>query len=157
MQAGSSIMPAKVNPVIPEVVNQICYKIIGNDVAVSFAAEAGQLQLNVMEPVIAQCLFESIELFANALHTLAEKCIIGITANPEHTRQMVYNSVGLITFLNPYLGHHLGDEIGKEAVATGKTIRELVLEKKLLSEEELDRILSPENLMHPEYQAKLHK
>ena len=157
LQAGSSIMPAKVNPVIPEVVNQVCYKIMGNDVTISFAAEAGQLQLNVMEPVIAQSLFESIELLSNACTTLTEKCITGITANAEHCAQMVFNSVGLITFLNPYIGHHMGDVIGKEAVATGKTIRELVLEKELLSEKELDEILSPENLMHPVYRAELHK
>lgn len=157
MQAGSSIMPAKVNPVIPEVVNQICFKVIGNDVTITFAAEAGQLQLNVMEPVIAQCLFESIELLSNACVTLSEKCIVGITANPAHTEAMVLNSVGLITFLNPYIGHHMGDVIGKEAVKTGKSIRELVLEKELLTEEELDRILSVQNLMHPEYRGKLYK
>jgi aspartate ammonia-lyase len=156
LQAGSSIMPAKVNPVIPEVVNQVCYKIIGNDVAISFAAEAGQLQLNVMEPVIAQCLFESIELLSNACVALADKCISGITANPEHTRNMVLNSVGLITFLNPYIGHHMGDVIGREAIATGKTIRELVLEKGLLPEDQLDEILSIKNLMHPEYKADLN-
>ena len=157
MQAGSSIMPAKVNPVIPEVVNQVCFKIIGNDVTISFAAEAGQLQLNVMEPVIAQCMFESVELLSNACVTLAEKCIAGITANEEHTKQMVFNSVGIITFLNPFIGHHMGDVIGKEAVATGKNIRDLILEKELLSKEELDRILSVENLMNPEYKAELHK
>lgn len=157
MQAGSSIMPAKVNPVIPEVVNQVCFKIIGNDVTISFAAEAGQLQLNVMEPVIAQCLFESVELLSNACKTLTTKCITNITANAEHTKNMVLNSVGLITFLNPYIGHHMGDVIGKEAIATGKNIRELVLEKKLLSAEELDNILSLENLMHPEYKAALKK
>jgi aspartate ammonia-lyase len=157
LQAGSSIMPAKVNPVIPEVVNQVCFKIIGNDVTVSFAAEAGQLQLNVMEPVIAQCLFESMELLSNACITLKDRCIAGITANSEHTQQMVLGSVGLITYLNPYIGHHMGDVIGKEAIATGKTIRELVLEKGLLSEEKLDEILSNENLMHPKYKAQLHK
>jgi aspartate ammonia-lyase len=157
MQAGSSIMPAKVNPVIPEVVNQVCFKIIGNDVTISFAAEGGQLQLNVMEPVIAQCLFESIELLSNACTTLSDKCISGITSNEEHTKQMVLNSIGLITFLNPYIGHHMGDLIGKEAVATGKTIQEIVLEKELLSKEELNQILSIENLMHPKYQAQLHK
>ncbi len=157
MQAGSSIMPAKVNPVIPEVANQVCFKIIGNDVTISFAAEAGQLQLNVMEPVIAQCMFESVELLSNACVTLAKKCIDGITANEEHTKQMVFNSVGIITFLNPYIGHHMGDVLGKEAVATGKSIRELVLEKELLSEEELDKILSVDNLMHPKYTAALHK
>ncbi|WP_045114880.1 aspartate ammonia-lyase [Microscilla marina] len=157
MQAGSSIMPAKVNPVIPEVVNQVCYKIIGNDVTISFAAEAGQLQLNVMEPVIAQCMFESIELLSNACVTLANKCVKGITVNAEHTKQMVLNSVGIITFLNPFIGHHMGDVIGKEAVATGKSIRELVLEKELLSEAELDNILDPNNLMNPEYKGVLHK
>lgn len=157
MQAGSSIMPAKVNPVIPEVVNQVCFKIIGNDVTISFASEAGQLQLNVMEPVIAQCLFESIELLSNGCVSLAEKCISGITANEEHARAMVYNSVGLITFLSPYIGHHMCDILGREAIATGKTIRELVLSKELLSEDELDRILSPVNLMHPEYTALIQK
>lgn len=157
MQAGSSIMPAKINPVIPEVVNQVCFKVIGNDVTVSFAAEAGQLQLNVMEPVIAQCVFESIELLSNACVSLAYKCISGITANEAHTKEMVYNSVGLITFLCPYIGHHMGDLIGKEAIATGKTIRELVLEMNLLSEQELDLILSPVNLMHPEYTALAQK
>lgn len=157
MQAGSSIMPAKVNPVIPEVVNQVCFKIIGNDVTITFAAEAGQLQLNVMEPVIAQCIFESVELLSNASVTLAKKCISGITANAEHTKNMVLNSVGLITFLNPIIGHHKGDEIGKEAAATGKSIQEIVLEKKLLSKEELDKILSIENLMRPKYNAKRYK
>lgn len=157
VQAGSSIMPAKVNPVIPEVVNQICFKIIGNDVAVSFAAEAGQLQLNVMEPVIAQCIFESVELLANGVVALAHKCVAGITANAERTKEMVYNSVGLITYLTPFIGHHKGDEIGKEAIETGKTIRELVLEKELLTEKELDSILNCENLMHPKYSGQLKK
>jgi aspartate ammonia-lyase len=157
MQAGSSIMPAKVNPVIPEVVNQVCFKIIGNDVTISFAAEAGQLQLNVMEPVIAQCLFEDVDLLTNACSTLKDKCIAGITANAEHTEQMVHNSVGIITFLNPYIGHHMGDVLGKEAVKTGKSIRELVLEKELLSEVELDEILSKDNMMRPKYKAKLFK
>ena len=157
LQAGSSIMPAKVNPVIPEVVNQVCFKIIGNDVTISFAAEAGQLQLNVMEPVIAQSLFESIELLTRACTTLSDKCIAGITANAQHTEQMVFNSVGLITFLNPYIGHHMGDIIGQEAITTGKRIRELVLEKGLLTEAQLDNILSKENLMNPTYKAKLKK
>jgi aspartate ammonia-lyase len=154
LQAGSSIMPAKVNPVIPEVVNQVCFKVIGNDVTISMASEAGQLQLNVMEPVIAQSLFESLEFLSNACITLSDKCINGITANAEHTKNQVLNSVGLITFLDPYIGHAMGDEIGKEAIATGKTIREIVLEKELLSEEELDKILSVENLMHPVFGGK---
>lgn len=157
LQAGSSIMPAKVNPVIPEVVNQVCYKVIGNDITITFAAEAGQLQLNVMEPVIAQSLFESIELLNNACITLADKCISGITANEEHTRNSVLNSVGIITYLNPHIGHENGDLIGKEALRTGKGIRELVLEKKLLSEEDLDQILSVKNLLHPKYNGKRYK
>lgn len=157
MQAGSSIMPAKVNPVIPEVVNQVCFKVIGNDITVTMAAEAGQLQLNVMEPVIAQSMFESIELLSNAFAGLSEKCVNGITANPEHTREMVLNSVGIVTYLNPYIGHHQGDLIGKEAVKSGKNLRELILEKGLLSEEELDKILSEENLLKPKYTAKLWK
>lgn len=157
LQAGSSIMPAKINPVIPEVVNQVCFKVIGNDVTISFASEAGQLQLNVMEPVIAQCIFESIELLSNALLSLANKCVLGITANEKTTKDMVYNSVALITFLSPFIGHHMCDVLGKEAIKTGKTIPELVLDKKLLSKEELDRILSPENLMRPEYIAAIHK
>ena len=157
VQAGSSIMPAKVNPVIPEVVNQVCFKIIGNDVAISFAAEAGQLQLNVMEPVIAQCLFESIILLSNACTTLASKCLVGITANKDHTKNMVLQSIGLITFLNPYIGHHMGDELGKEAAATGKSIQELIKDKNLLTDEQLKEILSVENLMNPKYHADLHK
>ncbi|MFG1483119.1 lyase family protein, partial [Halobacteriovorax sp. HFRX-2_2] len=157
LQAGSSIMPAKVNPVIPEVVNQVCFKVIGNDMTITMASEAGQLQLNVMEPVIAQSLFESVDLLSHAATTLKEKCIEGITANEEHTTNMVLNSVGIITYLNPFIGHHMGDVIGKEAVKTGKSIRELVLEKKLLSEEELDEILSVENLIKPKYRAKLFK
>lgn len=149
LQAGSSIMPAKVNPVIPEVVNQVCFKVIGNDVTISFAAEGGQLQLNVMEPVIAQCLFESINLLSNATDTLADKCIAGMTANPEVTEQMVMNSVGLITFIEPFVGHDMADLLGKEAIQTGKTIRELIIEKELLTQEQLDRVFSKENLMRP--------
>lgn len=101
--------------------------------------------------------FESIKLLSNVCQALAEKCIRGITANPGHTREMVLNSVGIITFLSPFIGHHMGDVIGKEAIATGKSIRELVLERRLLSEEELDQILSAENLMKPRYKAKLYK
>ena len=155
-QAGSSIMPAKVNPVIPEVVNQACFKVFGNDLTVSMAAEAGQLQLNVMEPVIAQSLFSSISLLSNAARTLREKCVTGITANTEVCEAYVANSIGIITYLNPVIGHHNGDLIGKEAAATGRGVRELVLEKGLLSEEELDAVLSKENLMHPEYRGKLY-
>ncbi|MFC3874212.1 aspartate ammonia-lyase [Neisseria musculi] len=157
MQAGSSIMPAKVNPVIPEVVNQVCFKVIGNDTTVTFAAEAGQLQLNVMEPVIGQCLFESISLLGNACTNLSEKCVSGITANREVCEQYVFNSIGLVTYLNPFIGHHNGDLVGKICAQTGKSVREVVLEKGLLSVEELDDILSPQNLMNPQYKAKRFK
>ncbi|MHC2849023.1 aspartate ammonia-lyase [Corynebacterium mucifaciens] len=155
-QAGSSIMPAKVNPVIPEVVNQVCFKIFGNDVTISMAAEAGQLQLNVMEPVIAQSLFESIRLLSNAAKTLREKCVVGITANKEVCEGYVTNSIGIVTYLNPVIGHHNGDVIGREAAETGKSVYDLVLEKGLIDEDDLQRLLSKENLMHPEYRGKLY-
>lgn len=154
MQAGSSIMPAKVNPVIPEVVNQVCFKVIGNDTTVTFAAEAGQLQLNVMEPVIGQALFESIEILGNACVNLGEKCINGITVNKEICEAFVYNSIGIVTYLNPFIGHHEGDIVGKICAETGKSVREVVLERGLLTEEQLDDIFSAENLMHPQYKAK---
>lgn len=154
MQAGSSIMPAKVNPVIPEVVNQVCFKVIGNDTAVTFAAEAGQLQLNVMEPVIGQCMFESISIIGNACVNLADKCVDGITVNRGECEQYVLNSIGLVTYLNPFIGHHNGDKVGKICAQTGKGVREVVLELSLLGEAELDDILSPENLMNPQYKAK---
>ncbi len=147
LQAGSSIMPAKVNPVIPEVVNQVCFKVIGNDTTVSFAAEAGQLQLNVMEPVIAQCLFESIDLLGNACINLQEKCIDGITINPDVCRQNVLNSIGIVTFLNPIIGHHAGDLIGKICAETGKSVPQVAQEQGYLSEHELARIFSVENLI----------
>lgn len=147
VQAGSSIMPAKVNPVIPEVVNQVTYKVRGNDVTITDAAEAGQLQLNVMEPVIAQCLFESIDLLKNAVDTLREKCVEGITANPEICRQYVERSIGLVTYLNPYIGHVNGDLVGRECAKTGKSVREVVLERGLLDAETLDKIFSVENLL----------
>ena len=156
-QAGSSIMPAKVNPVIPEVVNQICFKVFGNDVTVTMAAEAGQLQLNVMEPVIAQCVFESVRFLARACNTLRTLCVVGITVNEDVTTNYVNNSIGIITYLNPLIGHHNGDLIGKEAAATGKSVRELVLEKGLLDEETVDKVLSPENLLNPTYQGEILK
>ncbi|MCF4006643.1 aspartate ammonia-lyase [Corynebacterium uropygiale] len=155
-QAGSSIMPAKVNPVIPEVVNQVCFKVFGNDLTVTMAAEAGQLQLNVMEPVIGEALFQSIRILGNAVTTLREKCVTGITANADVCRSYVENSIGIVTYLNPFIGHHNGDLIGKEAAATGKSVKELVLEKGLLDEATLEHILSNENLMHPEFRGKLY-
>jgi aspartate ammonia-lyase len=149
VQAGSSIMPGKVNPVIPEVVNQIAFEVIGNDVTVSFAAEAGQLQLNAFEPIIAHSLFKSITHLRNGCLTLAERCVKGITANREHLRASVENSIGIVTALNPYIGYTNATEVAQEALATGKSVYELVLEKKLLSKQELDAILQPEVLTQP--------
>ena len=147
MQPGSSIMPGKVNPVIPEVVNQVCYKIIGNDLTVTFAAEAGQLQLNVMEPVLSHAIMENIQFLCNALDTLREKCVVGITANKEVCLNMVKNSIGIVTALNPALGYKTSTAIAKEALETGKSVYDLVLEKNLLSEKELNDLLDPKNML----------
>ncbi len=147
MQPGSTIMPGKVNPVIPEVVNQVAYKVFGNDLTVTFAAEAGQLELNVMEPIIVHSLFESIEMLCNAMETLRLKCLDGITANEEHLREMVYNSIGLVTALNPYLGYDVSTELAAEALSSGRGVYELVLEKNLMSKSELDDVLKPENMV----------
>ena len=149
MQPGSSIMPGKINPVIPEVVNQIAFKVIGNDLTVTIAAEAGQLQLNVFEPVIVESLFESIEMLKNGMMTLKQKCIDGITANEERCRSLVENSIGLVTALNPVLGYETSTKLAKEALEKNRGVYELVLEKKLLSKSELDDILKPENMIKP--------
>lgn len=149
MQPGSSIMPGKVNPVIPEVVNQVCYKVFGNDLTVTFAAEAGQLQLNVMEPVLSHSIMESMIFLGNALDTLREKCIVGITANKEVCLNMVRNSIGIVTALNPYIGYKNSTEIAKEALETGRSVYDLVLERGILSEERLNEILDPENMLKP--------
>lgn len=154
MQAGSSIMPAKVNPVIPEVVNQICFRVIGNDLTVTLAAEASQLQLNVMEPVVAHSLFESLAILKSGCETLAGKCIQGITANVEHCRELVLRSIGLITYFEPFIGHSAADEVGKECARTGKTIAEVLLEKNLVSQEDIEEILSDENLLNPRLRIK---
>jgi aspartate ammonia-lyase len=149
MQPGSSIMPGKVNPVIPEVVNQISFKVIGNDLTVTLAAEAGQLELNVMEPVIAQSIFESIAMLINGMDTLTRRCVLGITANEEQCRRLVESSVGLVTALNPVLGYETCTRLAKEAIETDRGVYELVLERQLLSREELDRLLAPEAMLKP--------
>ncbi|MCM2301279.1 MAG: aspartate ammonia-lyase [Flavobacteriaceae bacterium] len=149
MQPGSSIMPGKVNPVIPEVMNQVCFRVIGNDLTVTFAAEAGQLQLNVMEPVLIYAILESMALLTNGMDTLREKCIDGITANEEHCRSMVLNSIGIVTALNPHIGYKNSTKIAKEALETGKSVYNLVLEYNILSKEQLDDILNPENMLAP--------
>ncbi|AKK08771.1 aspartate ammonia-lyase [Corynebacterium testudinoris] len=155
-QAGSSIMPGKVNPVIPEVVNQVCFKVFGNDLVVTMAAEAGQLQLNVMEPVLGEALFQSIRILGNAARGLREKCVVGITANPEVCRMYVENSIGIVTYLNPIIGHHNGDMVAKEATITGRSVKDIILERGLMEEEELNKVLSVENLMHPQFRGTLY-
>ena len=143
MAPGSSIMPGKVNPVIPEVTNQVCFKVIGNDTCVAFAAEAGQLQLNVMEPVIAQSILESQTWLTNVMHTLREKCIEGITVNAEHCYEMVKHSIGIVTALNPYIGYKASTKVAKEALETGRSVYDLVLEKGLMTKDKLDEALDP--------------
>ena len=148
-QPGSSIMPGKVNPVIPEVMNQVCYRVIGNDMAITFASDNGQLELNVMEPVIAYTLFESIHLLENGLDTLRTLCIDGIRANEERCRQLVEQSIGIVTMLNPLIGYKQSTKIAKEAAETGRGVYELVLEHGLLTKDQLDEILKPENMLQP--------
>jgi aspartate ammonia-lyase len=146
MQPGSSIMPGKVNPVIPEVVNQVCFCVIGSDLTVTMAAEAGQLQLNVMEPVIADCLLEGQTLLRNAVTTLRENCIDGITANVDVLRALLERSIGTVTALNPVIGYDKSSALAAEALRTGKGIVELIREKKILPEEEIKRILDPASM-----------
>lgn len=152
MQPGSSIMPGKVNPVIPEVVNQTAFYVIGADLTVSLAAEAGQLQLNVMEPVIAFSLLSSISMMTRAVHTLKKDCVDGITANEDHCKNLVMNSVGIVTLLNPLLGYEKCASIAKEALKTGKSVYQIaVLEKQLITQEKWDEIYSFDNLINPKF------
>lgn len=149
MAPGSSIMPGKVNPVIPEVTNQTCFKVIGNDTTVMIAAEAGQLQLNVMEPVITQCIIESQTWLSRAMDTLRERCVDGITVNAEHNAETVRNSIGIVTALNPYIGYKNSTKIAKEALETGASVYDLVLRDKILTKEKLDAILDPKHMLDP--------
>ncbi len=152
LQPGSSIMPGKVNPVMPEVVNQTAYYVIGADVTISMAAEAGQLQLNVMEPVIAFSLFTSFTYMGNAILGLVDKCINGITANEEACKNMVMNSIGIITALNPILGYEACSVIAKEALETGKSVHDIaVTEKQLVTQQKWDEIFNLENLINPKF------
>ncbi|MGZ4044107.1 MAG: aspartate ammonia-lyase [Bacteroidia bacterium] len=152
MQPGSSIMPGKVNPVIPEVVNQTAFYVIGADVTITMAAEAGQLQLNVMEPVISFSLFTSLEYMSNAVNTLTTKCVEGITANAKICTDFVMNSIGIVTALNPVLGYETSAAISKEALETGKSVHTIaVVEKKLITQEKWDEIYSLENMIQPAF------
>ena len=153
-QNGSSIMPGKVNPVIPEVVNQVAFNIIGNDVTIAMAAEAGQLELNAFEPIIFYNLFQSIETLAFAVKTLIDNCIVGITANEEHCRKMVENSIGIITAICPYVGYETAANIAKEALRTGRLVRDLSLELKLMDMEQLKTILNPYTMTEPGIRGK---
>ncbi len=148
-QPGSSIMPGKVNPVIPEVMSQIAFKVIGNEFCVTMADEAAQMELNAMEPVMAQCCFESAELLMNGFDTLRIRCVEGITANKERCLQYVHNSIGIVTALNPIIGYKNSTKIAKEALETGRGVYELVLEHGILTKDELEEVLKPENMIRP--------
>jgi aspartate ammonia-lyase len=142
-QPGSSIMPGKVNPVIPEVVNMVCFRVIGSDLTISMAAEGGQLQLNVFEPVIAACIFEAQTMFINAMRTLRVECVEGITANADVCRHYVEYSIGTVTALNPVIGYDRSTALAAEAMKTGRGIMELVREKKILTEKQIADVLDP--------------
>lgn len=149
LQPGSSIMPGKVNPVIPEVVNQVCFDVMGKDLTVSFASEAGQLELNVMEPIIAYSLFLGINSLRRAVCTLQDKCVKGITANRDVCRSLVENSIGIVTALMPHIGYEAAASVAREALEKNASVYELVVQRNLLSKDKLDEILSPENMLHP--------
>ncbi len=153
-QNGSSIMPGKVNPVIPEVVNQVAFNAIGNDVTITMAAEAGQLELNAFEPIIFYCLFQSIDTIAYAVQTFVDNCVIGITANENRCRYFVENSVGIITAICPYVGYQRAAEIAKEAIKTGESVRKLIIEKGILTKEQMDEIMDPVQMTEPGISGK---
>jgi aspartate ammonia-lyase len=154
-QAGSSIMPGKVNPVIPEVVNQIAFEVIGNDTTVTFAAEAGQLQLNAFEPIIAHSLFKSVLHLSKGCKTLADYCVNDITANRDTLRASIERSIGIVTALNPYIGYANATEVAAEAYRSNRGVAEIVLERKLMSPEQLADVLRPEVLTKPQMIAPL--
>lgn len=153
-QNGSSIMPGKVNPVIPEVVNQVAFNAIGNDMTITMAAEAGQLELNAFEPIIFYCLFQSIDTIAYAVNTFVDNCVIGITANETRCRYFVENSVGIITAICPYVGYQKAAEIAKEAIKTGESVRKLIIERGLLTKEQMDEIMDPVQMTEPGISGK---
>ena len=153
-QNGSSIMPGKVNPVIPEVVNQVAFNIIGNDVTITMAAEAGQLELNAFEPIIFYCMFQSIDTLGYAVETLVDNCIVGITANEERCRQLVENSVGIITAICPHVGYEKTADIAKKAINSNESVRSLILKENIMDEEELSRILDPIHMTEPGISGK---
>ena len=149
MQNGSSIMPGKVNPVIPEVVNQVSFNVIGNDVTITMAAEAGQLELNAFEPIIFYNLFQSIDTLGFATETFVDNCVTGITANEERCRELVENSVGIVTTLAPVIGYQRAADIAKKALKQNRPVREIILEEKIMEAEELSRVLDPVSMTEP--------
>jgi len=149
MQPGSSIMPGKVNPVMPEVVNQVAFHVIGNDLTLTLAAEAGQLQLNVMEPILAFNLFQSMQMLTSAVNVFTSKCVVGITANQERCRDLVEHSIGIVTAVMPALGYKRASEVAQLALETGVPVREIIREKGWLSEAQLEELLSPEAMTRP--------
>ena len=153
-QNGSSIMPGKVNPVIPEVVNQVAFNIIGNDMTITMAAEAGQLELNAFEPIIFYCMFQSIDTLGYAVETLVDNCIVGITANEERCRQLVENSVGIITAICPHVGYEKTADIAKKGINSNESVRSLILKENIMDEEELSRILDPIHMTEPGISGK---
>lgn len=153
-QNGSSIMPGKVNPVIPEVVNQVAFNIVGNDVTITMAAEAGQLELNAFEPIVFYCLFQSVDTLAYAVETFVDNCVEGITANEKRCSELVENSVGTVTAICPHIGYANAAAIAKEAIKTGVSIRKLILDKKILTKEELNEILDVKNMTEPGISGK---
>ena len=153
-QNGSSIMPGKVNPVIPEVVNQVAFNAIGNDMTITMAAEAGQLELNAFEPIIFYCLFQSIDTIAYAVNTFVDNCVIGINANETRCRYFVENSVGIITAICPYVGYQKAAEIAKEAIKTGESVRKLIIETGLLTKKQMDEIMDPVQMTEPGISGK---
>jgi aspartate ammonia-lyase len=157
MQPGSTIMPGKVNPVIPEVVNQIAFQVIGNDLTITLAAEAGQLQLNVMEPIIAFNVFQSLDILTAGVRVLTGRCIRGIAANRERCRALVEGSIGIVTALVPVLGYDRAGEVAQEALATGRSVREIVLARGYLPQAQLDELLSPEAMTAPRPLARPHQ
>ena len=149
VQPGSSIMPGKVNPVMAEMLNMVCYHVMGNDQTVMVCAQAGQMELNVMMPIMAYNLLQSLQILTNGISAFTERCVTGIQANAERCRELAERSMGLATALNPYIGYRAAAEVAKEAFAQGVSLRTIVLEKGYLSEEEIDQILDPFNMTEP--------
>lgn len=149
VQPGSSIMPGKVNPVIAEVTDMVCFQVVGNDLTIAMATQAGQFELNVMMPVISHNLLQSIQILKNVVAVLADRCVSGVTANAEHCRELAEKSLGMATVLNPYIGYERAAMVAREAQVTGRTIREIVIEQGLLSREDLERVFDPARMANP--------